>query len=178
MGRGRQKAKQRRNARKLKYLTTDTDYEELQRELSGQEAGPDESDQKPDPFGQIDEKFQREREMDEYAKWAEEAAAKAKKQPQAATPKPRKIPAGLFASMMKPHAPAGSGATDETDSTGKAEVAQKATKAAPVLKTAKTTKTAEKASPKPAARKRTVKSARPASKSTRSAESGKPSTAA
>ena len=29
MGRGRQKAKQQKIARKLKYLTTDTDYDEL-----------------------------------------------------------------------------------------------------------------------------------------------------
>ena len=34
MGRGRQKAKQQKIARKLKYLTTDTDYDELAKELS------------------------------------------------------------------------------------------------------------------------------------------------
>ena len=33
MGRGRQKAKQQKIARKLKYLTTDTDYDELAKEL-------------------------------------------------------------------------------------------------------------------------------------------------
>jgi hypothetical protein len=99
MGRGRQRAKQRRNARKLKYLTTDTDYAELQRELSGQ--GADDSSADQDPFGQIDEKFQHEREMDEYAKWAAESAAKAKKQV-SQTARPRKpIPSGLFAAMLK-----------------------------------------------------------------------------
>lgn len=39
MGRGRQKAKQQKIARKLKYLTTDTDYDELAKELSTQEPG-------------------------------------------------------------------------------------------------------------------------------------------
>jgi hypothetical protein len=35
MGRGRQKAKQTKVARKLKYYTPDTDYRALERELSG-----------------------------------------------------------------------------------------------------------------------------------------------
>ena len=39
MGRGRQKAKQTKIARKLKYLTTDTNYEELAKELRDQEPG-------------------------------------------------------------------------------------------------------------------------------------------
>lgn len=39
MGRGRQKAKQQKIARKLKYLTTDTDYDELAKELGAQEPG-------------------------------------------------------------------------------------------------------------------------------------------
>ena len=33
MGRGRQKAKQQKIARKLKYMTTDTDYDELAKDL-------------------------------------------------------------------------------------------------------------------------------------------------
>ena len=37
MGRGRQKAKQQKIARKLKYLTTDTDYDELAKELNAHE---------------------------------------------------------------------------------------------------------------------------------------------
>jgi hypothetical protein len=36
MGRGRAKAKQTKVARELKYSTQQTDYEALQRELSGQ----------------------------------------------------------------------------------------------------------------------------------------------
>lgn len=51
MGRGRQKAKQQKIARKLKYLTTDTDYDELAKELSEQEPGMG----SPDPFADIDD---------------------------------------------------------------------------------------------------------------------------
>lgn len=36
MGRGRQKAKQTKVARELKYFSPDTDYERLQRELNGE----------------------------------------------------------------------------------------------------------------------------------------------
>ncbi|MDO4665484.1 MAG: DUF3073 domain-containing protein [Actinomycetaceae bacterium] len=36
MGRGRQKAKQRKVARKLKYFSAETDYDALQRELAAQ----------------------------------------------------------------------------------------------------------------------------------------------
>ena len=50
MGRGRQKAKQQKIARKLKYLTTDTDYDELAKELSTQEPG----EGSPDPFADIE----------------------------------------------------------------------------------------------------------------------------
>ncbi|MDN6802972.1 MAG: DUF3073 domain-containing protein, partial [Bifidobacterium mongoliense] len=39
MGRGRQKAKQQKIARKLKYLTTDTDYGDLAKALSVQQTG-------------------------------------------------------------------------------------------------------------------------------------------
>ncbi len=39
MGRGRQKAKQQKIARKLKYMTTDTDYDELAKELGAHEPG-------------------------------------------------------------------------------------------------------------------------------------------
>jgi hypothetical protein len=42
MGRGRQKAKQTKVARELKYYSPDTDYNALQRELHG-----------PDPYRQI-----------------------------------------------------------------------------------------------------------------------------
>lgn len=43
MGRGRQKAKQTKVARELKYYSPETDYDKLQRELGGAtrpEAGP------------------------------------------------------------------------------------------------------------------------------------------
>lgn len=36
MGRGRQKAKQTKVARELKYYSPETDYERLQRELNGE----------------------------------------------------------------------------------------------------------------------------------------------
>lgn len=90
MGRGRQKAKQQKIARKLKYLTTDTDYDELAKELSEQEPGTG----SPGPFADIDDQYAdkdvdsaadaakvspaaQEDDLDEYAKWAAEAAAKA-----------------------------------------------------------------------------------------------------
>ena len=88
MGRGRQKAKQQKIARKLKYLTTDTDYDELAKELSEQEPGMG----SPDPFADIDDQYAdkdvdsaaddhasgaaeaapatQEDDLDEYAKWA------------------------------------------------------------------------------------------------------------
>lgn len=97
MGRGRQKAKQTRIARKLKYLTTDTNYDELQEELSRQ----DSSDQTSDQFRELDRKFQEKREMDEYAQWAVEAAAKAKKEDSDEKPKTKVSPASTFAAMQR-----------------------------------------------------------------------------
>ncbi|MDR2564943.1 MAG: DUF3073 domain-containing protein [Bifidobacteriaceae bacterium] len=44
MGRGRQKAKQTKVARKLKYYTPDTDYRALERELSGGSGAGSEDD--------------------------------------------------------------------------------------------------------------------------------------
>lgn len=98
MGRGRQKAKQQKIARKLKYLTTDTDYDELAKELGGQEPGTGSFD----PFADIESRYaddyddeyankysddyesesvteesETDDDLDEYAKWAAEAAAKA-----------------------------------------------------------------------------------------------------
>ncbi|MDN6783504.1 MAG: DUF3073 domain-containing protein [Bifidobacterium mongoliense] len=85
MGRGRQKAKQQKIARKLKYLTTDTDYGELAKELSVQEPGSAsvgpfadddyaaESAEEAQPSAQEPA----EEDLDEYARWAAEAAAKA-----------------------------------------------------------------------------------------------------
>ncbi len=51
MGRGRAKAKQTKVARELKYSTPATDFELLQRELSGEEStakGDDGSDEEDD----------------------------------------------------------------------------------------------------------------------------------
>ncbi|KAA8825918.1 DUF3073 domain-containing protein [Bifidobacterium reuteri] len=91
MGRGRQKAKQQKIARKLKYLTTDTDYDELAKELSEQEPGTG----SVDPFADVEDQYAdtdvksddsansthaapvADDDLDEYAKWAAEAAAKA-----------------------------------------------------------------------------------------------------
>lgn len=45
MGRGRQKAKQTKVARRLKYFSPDTDYQALERELaSGKSADEDDED--------------------------------------------------------------------------------------------------------------------------------------
>ena len=118
MGRGRQKAKQQKIARKLKYLTTDTDYDELAKELSAQEPGTgsidpfsheevqyvhdvdDDADDAYDgePPAPVDD------DLDEYAKWAAEAAAKATSGEMPAVkavPKPRPIPMPM-PSALKP----------------------------------------------------------------------------
>ncbi|MDR1634465.1 MAG: DUF3073 domain-containing protein [Bifidobacteriaceae bacterium] len=44
MGRGRQKAKQTKVARRLKYYTPETDYRALERELSGEPDATSEDD--------------------------------------------------------------------------------------------------------------------------------------
>ena len=123
MGRGRQKAKQQKIARKLKYLTTDTDYDELAKELSAQEPGTgsvdpfsheevqyvhdvdDDADDAYDgePHAPVDD------DLDEYAKWAAEAAAKATSGEMPAVkavPKPRPIPMPM-PSALKPKPAAG-----------------------------------------------------------------------
>ena len=119
MGRGRQKAKQQKIARKLKYLTTDTDYDELAKELGAQEPGSGSFD----PFADIEAKYSHdadaedeipedaqesaqgdaEDDLDEYAKWAAEAAAKAtsgefpaaKSAPKPHKPIPMPVPSAL-----------------------------------------------------------------------------------
>ena len=119
MGRGRQKAKQQKIARKLKYLTTDTDYDELAKELGAQETGSGSFD----PFADIEAKYSHDvdaedetvgdgqtssdsaDDLDEYAKWAAEAAAKATSGefPAAkATPKPHKPIPMPVPSALKP----------------------------------------------------------------------------
>ena len=52
MGRGRQKAKQTKVARKLKYYTPDTDYQALERELSGSP-----SVQEDDPYADLASRY-------------------------------------------------------------------------------------------------------------------------
>ena len=106
MGRGRQKAKQQKIARKLKYLTTDTDYDELAKELGAQEPGSGSFD----PFADIEAKYSHGQtssdsadDLDEYAKWAAEAAAKAtsgefpaaKAAPKPHKPIPMPVPSAL-----------------------------------------------------------------------------------
>jgi DUF3073 family protein len=64
MGRGRQKAKQTKVARQLKYFSPDTDYDALQRELASGEH---------DPFAEVDGSAQdddEDDEDDEYADWS------------------------------------------------------------------------------------------------------------
>jgi hypothetical protein len=88
MGRGRQKAKQQKIARKLKYLTTDTNYDELAKELSAQDSATAPLDSFDDveskqveqtvPFDTPDTvSASIDDDLDDYAKWAAEAAAKA-----------------------------------------------------------------------------------------------------
>ena len=103
MGRGRQKAKQQKIARKLKYLTTDTDYDELAKELGAQEPGSGSFD----PFADVEAKYAQDADveefeeeetatssdsdddLDDYAKWAAEAAAKATSGEMPVTPAPK-----------------------------------------------------------------------------------------
>lgn len=48
MGRGRQRAKQRKVARNLKYFSPETDYEALERELVGRSESKEETEDKDD----------------------------------------------------------------------------------------------------------------------------------
>jgi cell division protein FtsX len=111
MGRGRQKAKQTKIARKLKYLTTDTDYDELQKELSidDEEVGvdevlddvlidePDELDE-PDDIQEKtaadsgDDSQDSSDSLDEYAQWAAQVAAASHKAETVHKPIPILIP--------------------------------------------------------------------------------------
>jgi poly-D-alanine transfer protein DltD len=114
MGRGRQKAKQKKMARKLKYLTTNTNYDELAKELGAQDSGSESADS----FVEVEQEYSSDHneavadvdtgtadrhhdssvvddDLDDYAKWAAEAAAKASGDDKSsakkvAIPKPRK----------------------------------------------------------------------------------------
>ena len=57
MGRGRQKAKQTKVARDLKYQTFDTDFGALAREMHGNENSPTEVDDDLDDTGADDDKW-------------------------------------------------------------------------------------------------------------------------
>lgn len=50
MGRGRQKAKQTKVARRLKYFSPDTDYQALERELTGTKTAVDDDDEDFDEY--------------------------------------------------------------------------------------------------------------------------------
>ncbi len=124
MGRGRQKAKQTKMARKLKYMKTDTDYNELERELASQEEenqdndSPDPADDRRDSplepgesngFNDLKPAFQakgrredKPEDLDDYAAWAAEAAKKADRQA-LKKPVPHKpFPKMPFPSGLKP----------------------------------------------------------------------------
>ena len=64
MGRGRQKAKQTKVARQLKYFSPDTDYSALQRELAGSNGNA------VDDTLEDDDEDESADEDDEYADWA------------------------------------------------------------------------------------------------------------
>jgi hypothetical protein len=67
MGRGRQKAKQTKVARQLKYFSPDTDYNALQRELAGSPGHTSE------PLSDVydgDAEETEDDEADQYANWS------------------------------------------------------------------------------------------------------------
>jgi hypothetical protein len=68
MGRGRQKAKQQKVARELKYYSPNTDYSALQRELAGSNG------QAVDDTLEDDDEDQSADEDDDYAEWAPHSA--------------------------------------------------------------------------------------------------------
>ena len=65
MGRGRQKAKQTKVARELKYFSPDTDYDALQRELTNGGSHSPRSDTPVDEDGPGRDDYD-----DEYADWS------------------------------------------------------------------------------------------------------------
>lgn len=129
MGRGRQKAKQTKMARKLKYMTTDTDYNELERELSSRESdaadtaddgisaanpdhdaqetgtggastSPNTADSSTAPDSTSPENASDD--LDEYAAWAAEAAKKAGSQPPKKSAVHKPFPKMPFPGKLKP----------------------------------------------------------------------------
>ena len=163
MGRGRQKAKQTKIARKLKYLTTDTDYDELAKELSGKEPGEgpadaftmveaeyghaDSAEKSSDTVGALPDTADAKSapaddDLDDYARWAAEAAAKATSGEMPVTPKPRKrIP--IPVPSILGHGASKKGAKDATAKTDSQKAGSKSgSKATKTAKSAVSTKTA------------------------------------
>jgi hypothetical protein len=58
MGRGRQKAKQTKVARRLKYYTPDTDYRALERELSAGGGEPSDEDIEYESYPSDDDEWE------------------------------------------------------------------------------------------------------------------------
>ena len=70
MGRGRQKAKQTKVARQLKYFSPETDYDALQRELSTGNGGDVTASDTGDGDGDDEDFDDRDDDLDdEYADW-------------------------------------------------------------------------------------------------------------
>ena len=159
MGRGRQKAKQTKIARKLKYLTTDTDYDELAKELSGKEPGEgpadpftvveaeyghaDSAEKSSDTVGALPDTADAasapaDDDLDDYARWAAEAAAKATSGEMPVTPKPRKRIPIPVPSILGHGAPK----KDTKDAAAKTESQKAGAKATKTGKSAVSTKTA------------------------------------
>jgi hypothetical protein len=74
MGRGRQKAKQQKVARQLKYFSPSTDYSALQRELAGSNGNAVDDTLDDDLDDELDEDLDEDESADEdddeYADWA------------------------------------------------------------------------------------------------------------
>lgn len=70
MGRGRAKAKQTKVARELKYRSVNTDFSSLERELRGGESDmredDDHTDDLPDPYADLAERYGASDEDDDY----------------------------------------------------------------------------------------------------------------
>ncbi|MBV7363314.1 DUF3073 domain-containing protein [Actinomycetaceae bacterium TAE3-ERU4] len=69
MGRGRQRAKEKKVARRLKYYTPETDYAALQRELSGSSKNESTDDPYADIAAQYNSEFADEDEDDFADGW-------------------------------------------------------------------------------------------------------------
>jgi len=69
MGRGRAKAKQTKVARELKYSSRATDFQSLQRELSGSPNSPMSSGPLPDEHDADESSLPKWDESDEYDDW-------------------------------------------------------------------------------------------------------------